>query len=146
MDFTQLSDLCDRIKSMERRLDALEKKPKAKAQTESNRTLWATFCIAHTGRYGFEPVRNAKVNKNISELNKRVGLDTACKLVEYYLKQNDAYYLRRYHNISVLLADCESMVTRMKTGMVITGRQANQIELVSTNLNQSEIFMRGKSK
>jgi hypothetical protein len=90
--------------------------------------LWNSYRDAFVTRYQVEPVRNARVNKNLCTLIDRVGEEAAKELVKFYLTHNDSYYLKRQHDISLCLQHAESLHTQMQRGQPITGSDIRAFE------------------
>ena len=98
-----------------------------KAEKEVNKKIWESYFNAYRLRYGVEPVRNATVNTQISNLRKRLG-EEACKVVEFYLSHNDSFYLKSTHSVGLCLKDCESLRTQMLRGTAITNSMVKSFE------------------
>lgn len=77
--------------------------------------VWEAYAQAYASRYGTEPVRNAKVNSQITALIARIGIEAAPDVVAWYVGSNNAYYVKRGHAIGILLADAEKVATECKT-------------------------------
>jgi len=117
---------------------AKPKDPEAEAAKEANAQTWKAYSDSYFNRYGADPVRNAKVNKMIAEVVKRLGADEAPQVAFYYVTINDAYYLRTLHDLGNLLAKCESIRTQWATGRQMTGTTARQIENTQANVSAAE--------
>lgn len=91
--------------------------------------VWERYKSAYLDRYQTEPVRNAKVNGQISALIKRAGEEAAPNLAEFYVWHNDPYYVRSRHPIGLLLRDCEGLHTQWITGVKATTLEAKNAEV-----------------
>ena len=107
--------------------------------TELNRQVWAAYSQAYQQRYQAEPVRNAKINKQIANLVKNLGAD-AVAVAAWFVNHNSAYYIQRGHSIGNLLADCEKLRTEWATGRAMTTKTAYQLDNTQTNLNSFTAF------
>lgn len=107
-------------------------KPASSEQTEINRQVWATYSQAYQQRYQVQPVRNAKVNKQIADLVKSIGRD-AVQVAAWFVSHSNSYYIQRGHSIGVLLADCEKLRTEWATGRTVSAQTARQLDKTSAN-------------
>jgi len=107
-------------------------KPASSEQTEINRQVWATYSQAYQQRYQVQPVRNAKVNKQIADLVKSIGGDAA-QVAAWFVSHSNSYYIQRGHSIGVLLADCEKLRTEWATGRTVSAQTARQLDKTSAN-------------
>lgn len=105
-------------------------------KTESNRSLWEAYRDAYFLRYGVEPVRNAKVNKIISQLRDRLGKE-AEDVVRFYLNHHKSFYVSKLHDISFCLSDAESLRTQWAKGVVVTEKKVKDL---TAKLDQQEEF------
>lgn len=92
-----------------------------------NKKIWDTYLNAYRQRYKVDPIRNASVNAQVSQLRKRVG-ERAVELVEFYLSHNDGFYLQKTHALGLCLKDCETLMTQMQRGRAITKTTVRQFE------------------
>lgn len=114
------------------------KDPEAEAAKEANAATWKAYADSYFNRYGADPVRNAKANKMISDIVKRLGAYEAPQVAFYYVTINDAFYLRTLHDLGNLLAKCESIRTQWATGNQMTSVTARQIENTQSNISAAE--------
>lgn len=114
------------------------KDPEAEAAKEVNAATWKAYADSYFNRYGADPVRNAKANKMISDIVKRLGADEAPQVAFYYVTINDSFYLRTLHDLGNLLAKCESIRTQWATGNQMTSVTARQIENTQSNISAAE--------
>ncbi len=99
---------------------------------ESCREIWNHYKNAYYQRYNTEPVRNAKVNKNVKDLFSRLGQE-AKHVAAYYVSINDSFLIKRSHDFGSLLAGAESYRTQWATGQQMTTAKANQVDRTQTN-------------
>jgi hypothetical protein len=104
-------------------------KPKKESNPnlELNRDIWDAYEFAYEKRWKQKPVRNAKVNRNISDLGKRLGFD-AVSVVDFFVNHNKSYYVERTHDISLCLKDAETLHTQWKRGQAITKNEIKTFE------------------
>ena len=114
-------------------------KPKKAAAPTGGSEVWSAYSTAYQERYKVEPVRNAKTNKNCSDLVNRLGKDVAVKVVRFYLTHGHSYYLQKTHAIGLCLQDAESLHTQMLRDSRVTSSQAQQSDKGS---EQADIFDR----
>jgi hypothetical protein len=91
------------------------KQPKKPATETPTASAWAAYAEGYRKRYGADPVRNAKVNGQLSSLVKDYGGD-AERLVAFYLARDGQNYTRDYHPMWALLRDAQKLHTEMRTG------------------------------
>jgi hypothetical protein len=109
-----------------------------------NSKIWEAYKDAYLRRYKIEPVRNAKVNTNISQLGKRVG-DDSVDLVYFYLNHNDGFYLKNLHPISLCLANAESLHSQMKRNRPVTSVDVRNFEKQQNLLNLTKAVRDGEN-
>ncbi|MHB1750707.1 MAG: YdaU family protein [Acidithiobacillus sp.] len=96
---------------------------------------WLSYASAYIGRYGVEPVRNAKVNGQLKQLVGRLGAEEAPHVAAWYVAHNGQLYVRGKHPVDLLLRDCEGLRTEWARGQQITDHDARQVDRKQTNLN-----------
>lgn len=123
-------------------------KPKPKPKPESKQStalaspkepppgslVWDAYAHAYEGRYRTKPKRNAKANALCAQLVKRLGLEDAIRVVEFYLTHNKAYYLQKVHALDPCVADCEGLHTQAMHDYRVTTGNARQEETRQTNV------------
>jgi hypothetical protein len=77
--------------------------------------VWLAYQGAYLARYGAEPVRNATINGQISNLVARLGVELAPLVAAFYLTRTDPYYMQAGHPIKALLGDAEKLATAFRT-------------------------------
>lgn len=107
------------------------------ARQEACRAIWLAYATAYQARYGAAPVRNAKVNRQVVDLWKRLGSESAA-VADYFVSINDAYLVRNCHDLGSLLAKCEAYRTQWATGQQMNATTAQQIERKQANLSAGQ--------
>jgi hypothetical protein len=105
--------------------------------------VWDAYLKAFVNRYDFEPVRNAKVNRNCSDIAKRLGAD-APAVTAFYVGLNDPSWVRLNHPIGVLLVNCESIYSMWKQGGIKSISTARADERRGDNMNASREYLNRK--
>lgn len=102
-------------------------------QSAANRAVWQAYCQAYIGRYGVEPLRNAKLNGQIAQFVRLVGADDAPQLAAYYLRHNNGFFVQRRHDFGLLLQSAQQIRTDWLRGEQMTGTAARQAESAQSN-------------
>jgi len=118
-------------------LPARPRKSAAKPATEANCAVWDSYCQAYKERYKVDPVRNAKVNSQISQLVVRLGADEAPGVARSYLANRNSLYVNSKHCLDLLLRDAEKLRTEWATGEVTHRGDANQADRLGSVGNQA---------
>lgn len=116
--------------------------PKIKKKKELNTCVvpsaaakvWERYADAYQAKYKTPPVRNAKVNGQLSQLVKRIG-EAAPEVAAFYVWHNDQFYVRSRHPPGLLLRDAEGLHTQWKTGQTVTYAQARKIDETQGRVN-----------
>ena len=110
------------------------RQPESRAdQSAANRAVWQAYCQAYVGRYGVEPLRNAKLNGQIAQFVRLVGADDAPQLAAYYLRHNNGFFVQRRHDFGLLLQSAQQIRTDWLRGEQMTGTAARQAESTQSN-------------
>lgn len=88
----------------------------ASSQAPKTRSTWDAYSVAYERRYRAPPVRNAKVNGQLSNLLGRLGAEEAPLVAAFYVGHEDPFYVRQMHAIDYLLRDAEKLRTQWATG------------------------------
>ncbi len=107
------------------------------ARQEACREIWSTYSTAYEQRHAVAPVRNAKVNKQVVELWKRLGQEAA-SVAAYFVGINDGYLIRNCHDFGSLLAKAEVYRTQWATNLQMNATTAQQIERKQANLSAGQ--------
>jgi len=111
------------------------KKEKDPAPTS---TTWDAYAQAYLQRYKVAPVRNARVNGQLSQYVARVGAEEAPQVAAFYVTHNNTFYVTKGHPIGLLLADAEKLRTEWATNTQITTTKARQADRKQNNLTVYE--------
>lgn len=103
--------------------------------------VWNAYSAAYLKRYGTEPVRNAKVSSQLSQLVDRLGAELAPQVAAFYVTHNHRYYVESGHTVGPLLKDAEKLCTEFRTGRKVTSVQARQADKTDANLNSHDEAM-----
>jgi len=99
------------------------------AGTEPSKTaeIWEGYRSAYQRRYGVEPLRNAKVNGQLSQLVDRLGAEDAPAIVEFYVRSDHAFYVNAGHVLDPAVRDAEKLrtqwLTSLRNGKAVSGVQ-----------------------
>lgn len=99
--------------------------------------IWQAYATAYHTRYSVDPVRNAKVNGQIAHLVSRLGKE-APAVAAFFVRHNNAIYVRARHPVDLLLRDAEGLRTQWATGRISTGLEARSAEQVDAVQAQIE--------
>lgn len=108
-----------------------------------NAEIWKSYSDAYFARYGTDPVRNAKVNAQVSQLAKRLGSE-APDIARFYVAHNKAFYVSKTHELGLCLSDAESLRTQWATGRTVTQRQAQHADDAAAMGDQLRRIREGK--
>jgi hypothetical protein len=90
--------------------------------------VWRAYGAAYEGQYGHKPTWNAKQGGLCSQLVKRLGVEDAIKVVEFYVRHRKAYYVQKVHQLEACVGDCEGLKTQMLAGHQMTASQAQEVD------------------
>jgi hypothetical protein len=133
----KLKEIAPRIESLDagpvdNSVDQVQKKKadsdEPKNDPEANKLVWEAYFNAYVLRYKVEPLKNKPNNISISNFVKRVGREDAPKIIEFYLRHNDSFYLKSTHSLNLALRDAESLRTQWLKGRAITGTDIKNFE------------------
>lgn len=97
--------------------------------------VWSRYAEAYQARYKTAPVRNAKVNSQLSQLVSRIGGEAAPEVAAFYVWHNDQFYIRNTHSVDFLLRNAEALHTQWKTGQAVTSSQARRMDQTQGRVN-----------
>jgi hypothetical protein len=80
---------------------------------------WDCYSKEFEAKYGNLPIRNAKVNGQLSQLVQRIPRQEISNLISFYFKHENSYYIKSMHGVGPLLQDAESLFNQMKSGVKI---------------------------
>lgn len=116
-------------------------KPESALQAVCRET-WRQYSDAYFGRYGTEPVRNAKVNAQIKQFCQALAHDEAPLVAAFFIGHNDAFYVKKMHAPGLMLADAGKLRTEWATGNRMTTTRARQMDGAGTMLDAAERIKR----
>jgi hypothetical protein len=90
-------------------------------------------------RYGTDPVRNAKVNGQLSQLLQRIGATEAPPVAAWYVRSNSRFYVQKRHSVDCLLSDAEGLRTEWATNTRVTetgAREADRLQATGDMWNR----------
>lgn len=108
-------------------------------EKDLNREIWEAYRNQYLNLYGVEPIRNAKINTHVDQLRKRLGAE-APKVVEFYFRHPNGFYIKNSHDISYCLKDAESLRTQMLRNKPITHGEVKRFEDKYEFINQQKRF------
>lgn len=96
---------------------------------------WANYAFAYRKRYSAWPVWNAKAGGQLGQLIARLGAENSHHVAAYYLTVNDAFLIRKCHDLASLVRDAEAFHTQWATNRQMNGTTARQLEQTQANIN-----------
>lgn len=122
------------------------KKPaEPKQETELQlacKATWAAYSAAYLYRYGTEPLRNAQVSSQIKSFCQKLPHSEAPEVAAFYVTHNDAFYIRKAHDVGLLVTDAAKLRTEWATGNRVTAAKARQMDSTSSMLDAAEQIKR----
>lgn len=95
---------------------------------DAARQVWDAYAEAYAQRYGEPPVRNAKVNRNVLDLCRRLPASEAPAVAAFFVRNNSRFYVAKGHALGLLLADAEKLRTEWATGRSVTETEARLVD------------------
>lgn len=117
------------------RTDAPPPEPSETDVQAACKATWRAYAETYRERHGVAPVRNAKVNSNVRQIVKRLGMDEAPAVAAWFVRVNERYVVQNLHDLSLLLARCEAYRTQWATGRQMTATGAQQVDKTQSNFN-----------
>lgn len=99
---------------------------------------WANYACAYRKRYNAWPVWNAKAGGQLGQLIARLGAENSHHVAAYYLTVNDAFLIRKCHDLASLVRDAEAFHTQWATNRQMNGTTARQLEQTQANVNAAQ--------
>jgi len=142
----------DKIHELEERIAELEgekqkqkeKRRDTKERQAMAREVWRAYEEAFESRYATKPIRNAKINRQVSELVKRLGQTLACDVVRFYLSQNDRFFVERVHELGQCLAQAESLAARFQAKISVSKTKATKLEKTGQSAQAMQNYLEKK--
>lgn len=121
-------------------------KTKKHADFVSSNTVWLAYSKAYKERYKLEPPTSPLNYRHAKNLMTALGHEQAALLVEFYLKQNDSWYVKNYHSLSTLIANqtYQGLYTRMKTGLQVSDKTSKSLEKATNTAKASMDYLTKK--
>lgn len=124
-----------------------EKENKSAKPNQANLDTWESYKKAYLQAYGVEPLRNAKVNKQIADFVKTVGAEKAPSVAAFYVFHPNHWYRTKGHDVGTLLANAQAIVTDWQRKTVTTSIAARQQEQTASNyLAAQEVLAMRRAK
>jgi len=106
----------------------VKNKPKKAVKKATNCEAWEAYSHAYWLRYGVEPVRNQKTNAQMTAFIKRIGVNEAPGIAEFYISNNSHYYVQKLHPVGILLQEAEKLRTEFITKTQVSTVQAKIVD------------------
>lgn len=110
-------------------------------EQQACRDTWEAYARAYADRYGATPIRNAKVNRNVKDLVKRLGRSEAPAVARWFLTVNERFVVQGVHDLGLLLARAEGYRTQWATGQAMTETRARQTDRTQSNASAADEAM-----
>ena len=114
------------------------KKQDSNMDNQKTNLVWLSYSSAYMQRYGTQPVRNAKINSQISQLVKRLGEEASLVAEFYVYNVNERFVAQKLHPFGLLLSSAESYRTQWATGRTMTQTRAQQIDSSQANASAAD--------
>lgn len=124
--------------------DDTESAAKPGAKPKATTMVFRAYSEAFKGRYGVEPVRNSATNAKIVQFVRRIGEEDALEVAKFYVRYNDAFYIKCMHPIGLMLKDAETLHARWRSGHFVSSSQAKNVERTQANINASQSYLNKK--
>lgn len=122
--------------------ELIDAEPRSESSIQEQcREVWKAYSRAYQGRYGVEPVRNAKINAQVKQLVQRLGAEAPDVAEFYVLSVNDAFIVRGVHDLGLMLSRCEAYRTQWATGRSMTATRAKQVDQTQANYSAADEAM-----
>lgn len=108
------------------------------AREAKSAPVWRAYAEAYIARYSVEPVRNAKVNADLSRLVDLLGPEAEHVADWYVRSSNRGLYLSARHDTTLLVRDAAGLRTEWATGAKMTDTLARQADRTATTGNVFE--------
>jgi biotin operon repressor len=101
---------------------------------------WNAYRSTYQARYGVEPIRNAKVNAQLSQLVDRIGAELAPQVARFYVNHPLPFYASRLHPVDLLLRDAEVLATEYSSGRTRSGTASHQKPAETEFVSRAQMF------
>jgi len=112
--------------------------------TAANKATWVAYSAAYKNRYNAEPVRNQQANGIIAKFVKAVGQDDAPLIARYYVNLNNEFYIRKMHDLKMLIGDAQAIRTQWLTNRNVTASSARSMDKAQASLSSVDDYLRQK--
>lgn len=99
---------------------------------------WAAYRAAYLQVYGCEPLRNAKVNGQISQFVKLVGADKAPHIAAFFVHHPNHWYRTKGHDFGTLLANAQAVAVDWQRNMKTTSVETKRQEQTAANMSAAQ--------
>ena len=133
--------VCGNVEKPDFELTVDDEKPKTKIRQPESEVLdrekqlrlktWEFYKQAYLERYGIEPVRNARVNRNILDFVRQVGAN-APQMIYFFVFHNNSWYVQKGHDTGTLLQNIQAIARDWAKGYQTTQTYAKQGESIAT--------------
>lgn len=107
---------------------------KAAATEAKAAETWEAYKREFRLRYnGTNPVRNAMVNTLMAKFVDRVGKERAPHVAAFFVRHNQAFYVRSMHAVNALHANAETLCAEWERGRAVTQTEAREADRRQTS-------------
>ncbi len=96
--------------------------------------VWLAYEEAYESAYRHKPVRNTKANSLCKQLATRLGQESACDVVRFFLTHQKRWYVEKCHDLTCCVADAEALHTQMLADHRVTNASAQQADKSQGNM------------
>jgi hypothetical protein len=96
---------------------------------------WQAYSEAFRGKFGVDPIRNARVMGQMKHFIDRVGQADAPNILRFYLQQHDRWTVQNGHTVGVALQQAEKLAAGYRGAKMITEGEAREIDKRQTSSN-----------
>ena len=99
------------------------------AAKNGRKEIKQTYINAYRSRYGVDPsTDNAAFNAQVVALQKKLGTEESCQVVQFFLNHPKSYYVENTHAFWIIPKDAETLRTQMLRGKPITKTMVRDFE------------------
>lgn len=114
------------------------KKTKHKKEPAKTTATWKAYSLAYHNRYGVDPIRNARVNGQLTNFIKLIPHEEAPHVAAYYVDHNNNFYVQKMHPVGLMLSDAEKLRTEWATNKQMTRRTAQHADDRQSMVNTAD--------
>ncbi|WP_395701218.1 helix-turn-helix domain-containing protein [Aquabacterium sp.] len=108
--------------------------PKVQVATAPTRQAYVE---AYRSRYGAEPVLAAKANAQLVQFVRAVGVERAPAIARFFVQSSEPFYVRRYHDVGLLLNDANKLNTQLSKGAMADRRGTSPLTTETAAKNEA---------